>query len=170
MNMQDEDATFYQICQTFGIKVDQDQEVKEERIDEMAAHLKPHFVMSKGAEKFKETLRQFGDAIGDQNLFGSLTIRRELCKEHQNQKMIYFCDEGSKQEHLCDLCLLQDKNKQKSVAPLSRIALDLVSDYEKAFSEFTQNMEAISKISPETWKVKLRSNILRLFEQLSDNF
>lgn len=70
------------------------------------------------------------------------------------------------QEHLCDTCIITDKYKDSTTAPLSKIALEIHKQFSTHFISFEEQMTAIERIDAKNWKNKLRHTYLQLFDDL----
>lgn len=92
-------------------------------------------------EDLKVTLENFQNSLNHiQNKSKTLDRNTELCPIHKGQKLAYYISVDGVRKNLCELCLLQDEYKGLVVEPLSRMAQELVENFDKSFQTFATNL------------------------------
>jgi|LauGreDrversion4_2_1035121.scaffolds.fasta_scaffold456892_1 hypothetical protein len=88
----------------------------------------------------------------------------DVCTIHPKMKKNHISVRD--QEHLCDSCIISDKYKDHQTAPLSKIALEIHSQFSTHFKVFEDNLLEIQRIDAKNWKTKLRKSYIGLFDEL----
>lgn len=88
----------------------------------------------------------------------------DVCSIHPKMKKNHISLKDH--QHLCDSCIISEGYRDHQTAPLSKIALEIYSQFSSHFTLFQNNLTEIQRIDAKNWKTKLRSNYLTLFDEL----
>ncbi|CDW90788.1 UNKNOWN [Stylonychia lemnae] len=138
-------------------------QISSQKTDETQYVFDPNKLIYKSDIPEEEQLTNFHEQMRHSKL-DKYAAKYDLCSLHPKMKKNHLCSET--QEHLCDTCIITDVHKDHTTAPLSKIALEIHKQFNSHFSQFEGSLNAIERIDAKNWKVKLRQNYLRLFDDL----
>ncbi|TNV81461.1 hypothetical protein FGO68_gene8954 [Halteria grandinella] len=110
-----------------------------------------------------EQLERFHTELSNPNM-NKYAAKFDQCSLHPKMKKNHLSMQS--QEHLCDSCIISEKYKDHQTAPLSKIALEIYTQFSTHFKDFEHNMLEIDRIDAKNWKTQLRQTYLKLFEDL----
>jgi hypothetical protein len=88
----------------------------------------------------------------------------DVCTTHTKMKKNHISLKD--QQHLCDSCIISEVYRDHPTAPLSKIALEIYSQFSQHFQCFETNIDEIKRIDAKNWMVNLRKNYMNLFDEL----
>ncbi len=102
------------------------------------------------------------EAVSNTGLYQS-NPKSEICSIHPKMKKDHYCIDDH--QHLCSRCIIEE-HKNHKYEPLSKIASELVTEYQDMYSKFNDSIKHIKKIDAQNWKSELRMGVLDLFDKL----